>query len=154
MKKILMVFLVIAMVFAAVPAFGEQDYSTIESVLTLAYGEPYTDYGLAINEVLGETEEVVPDITALYLFISEDGNILQYLDEQGSVMTWAIDTSESPVAGIEMLIWLFDEVDMAVFFDVVIMDLAVGSSTSDSPEVPTTPEDFLQDIMDMYSSYS
>ena len=151
MKKILMVFLVIVMVFTAVPAFGEQDYSTIESVLTLAYGEPYIEYGLAINEVIGETEEVVPDITALYLFVTKDGNILQYLDEYGSVMTWAIDTSEDPVAGVEMLVWLFDEVDAVVFFDVTIMNFVVGSSSSDSPEVPTTPNDFLQDIVDMYS---
>lgn len=150
MKKILMVFLVIAMVFAAIPTLGEQDYSTVESVLTLAYGEPYTDFELAINEVI--SLEAADGISALYLFIDESGNVLQYLDEQGSVMTWAIDTSESPVAGIEMLIWLFDEVDMVVFFDVVVMDLVVGSSSSDSSEVPTTSEDFLQEILNMYSS--
>ena len=92
MKKFVSVLLALLLftVFPLVAFAEEVDYSTVESVLTLAYGDAALEHPLLINSLTGETE--LPDVTGLYLFITTDSNVLQYLSEDGIVMTWIVNT--------------------------------------------------------------
>ena len=93
----------------------------------------------------------MPDVTGLYLFVTTDSNVLQYLNEDGIVMTWGVNTNTDTLAGLDMLIWLFDEVDIVVFYDIAEEEeIVVGSLWGDPSEVPTNSYDFLQEIYDMY----
>ena len=151
MKKFVSVLLALLLftVFPLVAFAEEVDYSTVESVLTLAYGDQALEYPLLINSLTGETE--LPDVTGLYLFITTDSNVLQYLDGDGIVMTWVVNTDTDILAGLDMLIWLFDEVDIVVFYDIAEEEeIVVGSFWGDPLEVPTNSDDFFQEIYDMY----
>lgn len=151
MKKFASVLLALLLftVFPLVAFAEEVDYSTIESVLTLAYGDAALEHPLLINSLTGDTE--LPDVTGLYLFIATDSNVLQYLNEDGIVMTWGVNTNTDILAGLDMLIWLFDEVDIVVFYDIAEEgEIVVGSLWGDPSEVPTNSNDFLQEIYDMY----
>ena len=150
MKKfvsVLLAFLLFS-VFPLVAFAGEVDYSTIESVLALAYGDAALEYPLITNSLTGETE--LPDVTGLYLFITTGSNVLQYLSEDGIVMTWVVNTDTDILAGLDMLIWLFDEVDIVVFWDIMEEEIVIGSFLGDLLEIPTNSVDFLQEIYDMY----
>lgn len=148
MKKFLMVFLVILMVTIPTMAYATTIDDSVESTITLLYGEPEISDVLLMNVLSGEDE--LPNITALYLFVSEEDNVIQYLDESGVVYSWIVDNTINSLEGLDSQIDLFNQVDMVVFMDFDLMNIVMGSKYETESGLATNTTEYINDITTMY----
>lgn len=144
MKKIL-IWLVILLVVGSFSASGE---TSIVTTLSLPYGQPLTSEGLIAEALFGEDWETSEYFTSAYIFMTPDGNIIQYT-EANEVFTWILPTNETNVLeGLDVLMWMYDAIDFIYYIDIANNVYVVGTHLLED-SLPTSM-DFLNEVLSQY----